>query len=991
MSVHFWGEDPKGVWTLAVTDNPHNNRQHHRYKTRFGDTEDATASLQDEMNGDGHDGADFKSTEDFEDNIFKDSSFKPKKVSSNHLIESTEKVREKSEHIKHESKVKHKHPLKVNDVKETTDDNESEVKILEELLGVKETHDSPKEHRGILNSSNTEIEKPLNQSVTHSHDDNLLKNISSRESEGNVSSQVNKDYYSPSDVELSEGAGVSETKMLESLLRGVISQVFSNFLQSNTEGSKSFDQRLSMLESLLGKKPEGEDDKVIHGLMDAFQSGKAIDRVNNVLGILEDSKNNTQFTNTSFSRNADVVVDVLKVLKDVLNTEKGDKSMKDYKQRVSNLLEQQSGDTNKITKKLLSDLKLSGTDSSDVVNDALLLIRRIFQSEKKKSEKRNKKNHKKKSNAPKSYEFTFQNPSLSPLHQSDVQKEITKSKQTKEIQHSENDVEKITVERVKVKNPKKLNSQNLRKVLQNPLFEEDSSNKRERFQDIDTTDLFKDGTTQSSKNRGFTLTITKNGEKISERDVDDVQAFKLLQSTTQRSIPQVSTTIGEKKQAINRDEGRKIDVEVLVDGASESMYDQKSQLNNTGESNEKVIIKKENKTKAKKKKSKQTTVKKIKKSTKIKNSTLQKIEENEDEAVFPIFPFNENDQSFSGEANENFIPTSFSQNFEYPIVPTTGYQEPTASFESYRGRSFDPPVKNPAYDIDKRSRLMANPSFYFPYFPFYPPSSDMLLSRNFRSLDEEEMGSTQLQQTHFSRQRRENTDTEYLEDYKRDENEIDKLNDEEEISNPRSGRLRRNVDDATNDAEERLIRRKRNDSVDEEENGEPHVVKRSAIFSDFYSPPPSLMTGKTSEQVMTNSEKRSAIRKALSLERSLKKRLRFSKGDTSSSEADILRRVHTDIAKGDAKDLRILEKELSRMKTFATEEKKVEQRDSRGEEDNDPEPINSFMKLVEQTENSSARKTIPEEGSKPSAEEYFKYGTSASGILVSWTMKFYGT
>ena len=42
MSVHFWGEDPRGSWTLSVTDNAHNNRQHHRYKTRFGDTEDVT-------------------------------------------------------------------------------------------------------------------------------------------------------------------------------------------------------------------------------------------------------------------------------------------------------------------------------------------------------------------------------------------------------------------------------------------------------------------------------------------------------------------------------------------------------------------------------------------------------------------------------------------------------------------------------------------------------------------------------------------------------------------------------------------------------------------------------------------------------------------------------------------------------------------------------------------------------------------------------------
>ena len=51
MSVHFWGEDPRGTWTLAVTDNSNNNRRHYRSKVKHGDLEDATEALQDELLG----------------------------------------------------------------------------------------------------------------------------------------------------------------------------------------------------------------------------------------------------------------------------------------------------------------------------------------------------------------------------------------------------------------------------------------------------------------------------------------------------------------------------------------------------------------------------------------------------------------------------------------------------------------------------------------------------------------------------------------------------------------------------------------------------------------------------------------------------------------------------------------------------------------------------------------------------------------------------
>ena len=54
MSVHFWGEDPRGTWTLAITDNSNNNRHHYRSKVKHGDLEDATEALQDELLGRPH-------------------------------------------------------------------------------------------------------------------------------------------------------------------------------------------------------------------------------------------------------------------------------------------------------------------------------------------------------------------------------------------------------------------------------------------------------------------------------------------------------------------------------------------------------------------------------------------------------------------------------------------------------------------------------------------------------------------------------------------------------------------------------------------------------------------------------------------------------------------------------------------------------------------------------------------------------------------------
>ena len=42
MTVHCWGEDPRGLWTLIITDNGENNRKHYLEKLGKGDEEDVT-------------------------------------------------------------------------------------------------------------------------------------------------------------------------------------------------------------------------------------------------------------------------------------------------------------------------------------------------------------------------------------------------------------------------------------------------------------------------------------------------------------------------------------------------------------------------------------------------------------------------------------------------------------------------------------------------------------------------------------------------------------------------------------------------------------------------------------------------------------------------------------------------------------------------------------------------------------------------------------
>lgn len=459
----------------------------------------------------------------------------------------------------------------------------------------------------LLNATKNGIgERATNNNTTSLHNDTLrnvtmqsdiLRNITKQ---GNTLQNVSKEVVVSADTiaasnatdDNNVGTNEPETKILESLLRGVISQVFSNFLHSGSQNSKSFEERISTLEGLLGANKGGRsDDKMVTGLMNAFKSGKAIDRVNNVLNILAESKNNTKLTNSSFSRNADVVVDVLKVLKDVLDTGKGNKNLKNYRNRVANLFEKQSSSTEKLTRKLLSDLKLSGTDSSDVVNDALSLVSQIFQSEKSKSKsKLPKKKLQKRKKTQKKHHTVIEGPNSEvelPYNSikhilTDVDgnsKVISKTSKSKEIHNDDDNIEKITVERVKInkggKHSKKPSSHKigaLRHVVGESVNREPNiENDIDSFIDVDIL------TTQPHKD-SFTLTVTKNGEKVSERKVDNLQAVKMLQKSIVE--PSSDLPIADKKQSINRNQDN-IDIEVVADGKEQVKTKTKKRNNAT--------------------------------------------------------------------------------------------------------------------------------------------------------------------------------------------------------------------------------------------------------------------------------------------------------------------------------------------------------------------------------------------------------------------------
>ena len=175
---------------------------------------------------------------------------------------------------------------------------------------------------------------------------------------------------------------------------------------------------------------------------------------------------------------------------------------------------------------------------------------------------------------------------------------------------------------------------------------------------------------------------------------------------------------------------------------------------------------------------------------------------------------------------------------------------------------------------------------------------------------------------------------------------------------------------------------------DDDEEG-PHVVKRSAIISEFYpSKKPGISTtnGKRSSEHRSAkriinshksnvSSKRSAVRKSTDFDSTEKNSRNKPLSRESSSVLNIIKRVHDDIAIGNSKDLRRLESELAKLEGISMSESN--------------EQVNNFEKLAKQRINTVRAKVTKKYREDP--DEYYKYGASASGILESWTLHFYGT
>ena len=131
MTVHCWGEDPRGSWTVIVTDNDNNNREHYLEKLTQGDEEDVTRIFLDDTGKHSHTGQlsskkdhakdrILKTMEDTAGKIFKESTFvkfahgkKSQHARNSPGITVTKKVKHHAKKVK-ESKMAHlkKHYLK---------------------------------------------------------------------------------------------------------------------------------------------------------------------------------------------------------------------------------------------------------------------------------------------------------------------------------------------------------------------------------------------------------------------------------------------------------------------------------------------------------------------------------------------------------------------------------------------------------------------------------------------------------------------------------------------------------------------------------------------------------------------------------------------------------------------------------------------------------------------------------------------------------------
>lgn len=1011
MSVHFWGEDPKGVWTLAVTENENNGRDHHRTKSKFGDFEDATEAFQDEMESKAGKDAEhesivddddlFKSSEEFENNVFKDDTYAKKKEEKK--MEDKPKNREKNDKLhmvkrKKKTDNKMKHFGKHRGVKKKKKTSEEEVadEIVEELLkgaknskldqyvGTEQNRTKQISKAGQSNTTN----KLLNQNNTH-----IQSNETNR---GSNLSRIVDAFAAARNTSYSN----EENTMLESLLKTVLSEVFTNFRSEDGQGSK-FEQRLRALETVLFKNETKPIEETLSSiLMKALKDGKAIDKINNVLVVLENSKNQTKFVNTSFYKNSEVVADVLKVLKDILSSSRDDKNVQSYKKRISRLLETSSNSTRKLREKLFNDLEptADGKDvSPSVINDALMLISHIFR----------RKNRKKSTHFPSKIQILLKGSDdkvllpASDVTSSEGNRHVvtTTTTSSQEIHHNSNGVDTITVEHVDVRKNPTGNNQDQHKTdvvnSQNEQvdgFRQHLSRHKEKDESYDNGERQNHGEDMPDENRrllakntasddddtsGFTIAIMKNGKKIEERKVDNAQARNYLQrhdtdvektrfENPDRNIDVEVSFDKERKQNMRR-HNKHIEFDVTPTGALvKPEFDNNLEKDDDvmkleyfkpsgrpfsdrrGNMDDDLIPKLISSDTPNKKNNLEKKKRKPRKMVKKKRKKLKKYNEDDGEEfnlqnAFPFLQFADPHQLAqipTGENNENFVQqlyNPFSSN-RFPNFEDLPPLEEEASFYNYPN-VFENSARNHQFESDRRSRVSL-PSF-----------EDMQKLRESSTKDVKP-------------------------------------------EPKRSHRRRRSVLNENQSAEDELYRPKRSDIIDDVESDDndedgPHVVKRSAIFSELYPSKRSSFVDTGAGQELsptkkyrtdivkdTAADKRSAVKKALSLEGTLKQKL-FSMKKESSSVLNIMKRVHDDIAVGDSTDLRMLEKQLSKLESKSS----VSIAES------------NALKDIENEKDSLVRAKVFKKPNKiqQDPDEYYKYGAAASGQIETWTIKFYGT
>ena len=1093
MSVHFWGEDPKGVWTLAVTDNSNNNREHHRRKSQYGDFEDATEEMQDELefNNDmdaEHDAIvdeadEFANTEEFQNKVFEDDIFpklsksKQEKLSDRLKVKEDEesKLREEQQHKeklklkqlqeeKHlrkeklklkqlqeekqlrKSKKKNKKKKQLNDSKKVLDqtaNSDEKDALINEVIGqdhvigaekvpyipsrfpITNSGQSALPGSAIPNIPSSLVANPFpppyyagvnnenpQQSISHSSANQVSSalhnapiNFTGAPATGATASITNQS----SNTSASNFASSSEeNKMLENVLKTVLSETFANF-RNESEGSyRNFDDRLNELENVLKKSNDSSINKVesiTSSLVKAFKSGKAIDKINNVLNVLESSKNQSKSPNTSSYKNSEVVSDVLKVLKDILSTSKDDSKLKRYKERISKLLETSSNKTRKLTDKLFTDLQPQeeGKDvSPSVITDALALVSHLFKEKKPMFQRQKQSSARINTKLPKNVRIVLQGPKgdvILPYEMvtpENTKKEVTTMTSSKEMHHADNTIDTITVQHRNIRHKSKdaLRAEKeghtddtdfLGKVDSHRNIAEESEEALDEViagevipdvKRLESTDILEpsnnidvtrnpgkeksyesdaSGEPDNAESNSLTISVVKNGRLIKDHEIKlDNPEKKLINEKN------------EKQKAENN-----IDIEVMFDKDVNKDISNKHGLNNYEnlEEIQKLNVKNEAVDVAKfgaqddSGKSdhfedvsglqwQDTSTKKTKK----KAPELQPVEVQLNQVKKDKHSYKKkkrNPVKSHKRTHNNHLNHEEVRDYNIEPLPFLQFADPNDISQIPQNEDEDSFIRSLYEPYNLHTNRLEIPAEE--KASYYPPSEFQQDHQNWN-----------IKRSYIAHPKR---------SYRLHPKRYLYNTTKEQISTTGRNQSKRFFHKFSNDVLQKgssEVNDVKLDLDDDNSDDGPHVVKRSAIFSDLYSPESSQF--KLRKKLQFENERRSAVKKAYKLEEALKRKI-VSMRKESSSVLNIIKRVHDDISVGDSKDLRVLEKELSQL------------------ENAKHNSLYNGESLIEQktplVRTKVSRKPLRE--SKDDPDEYYKYGVTKSGELETWTLLFYGT